>query len=88
MGTLRVVAPDEEIYQGETRKLGDLQTALAKIAGCVNYKRFCETLDLTEDDFTLKQWRDFNDAVRILATEYEPEEIEDLIKVAEEIYSS
>lgn len=88
MGTLRVVGPDEEIYQGEPRKLGDLQTALAKIAGCVNYKRFCETLDLTEDDFTLKQWRDFNDAVRILATEYEPEEIEDLIKVAEEIYSS
>ena len=88
MGTLRVVGPDEEIYQGETRKLGDLQTALAKIAGCVNYKRFCETLDLTEDDFTLKQWRDFNDAVRILATDYEPEEIEDLLKVAEEIYLS
>lgn len=88
MRTMRVVRPDKEIYQGESRKFGDLQTALAKIAGCVNYKRFCETLDLTEDDFTLKQWHTFNDAVRILTTEYEPEEIEDLIKVAEEIYLS
>lgn len=88
MGTLRIVEPGEEIYEGETRKLGDLQTALAKIPGCVNYRRFCETLDLAEDDFSLKQWHDFNNAVRILATEYEPEEIEDLIKVAQEIYLS
>lgn len=88
MGTMRVVQPDEEIYEGETRRFGELQTALAKIAGCVNYRRFCETLDLTEDDFSFKQWQDFNNAVRILATEYEPEEIEDLIKVAEEIYQS
>lgn len=88
MGTMRVVEANEEIYQGESRNLNDLQTALAKIAGCVNYRRFCETLDLKEDDFSLKQWHDFNNAVRILATEYEPEEIEDLINVAEEIYLS
>lgn len=88
MGTLRIVEEGEEIYQGETRNLQELQNALAKIAGCVNYRRFCETLDLTEDDFSFKQWQKFNDAVRILATEYEPEEIEDLIKVAEKIYSS
>lgn len=88
MGTLRVVEAGEEIYQGETRNLGDLQTALAKIGACVKYKRFCETLDLTEDDFTFNQWQKFNDAVRILTTEYEPDEIEDLIKVAEEIYLS
>lgn len=54
MGTLRVVEAGEEIYQGETRNLQDLQPALAKIPGRVNYRRFCETLDLTEDDFSLK----------------------------------
>ena len=39
-----------------------------------------------EHYFTLKQRRDFNDAIRVLATDYEPEEIVDLIKVAKEIY--
>ena len=53
MGTMRVVEAGEEIYQGETRKSGELQFALAKIPGCVNYRRFCETLDLKEDDFSL-----------------------------------
>ena len=45
-----------------------------------------ETLDLTEDDFTFGKNLTIPSASR--ATEYEPQEIENLIKVAEEIYLS
>lgn len=63
----------------------EFQIAIAKIEECVDYKTYCEVLGISESA-EFERWQQFNRAVKILTVKHDEEQIEKLIRVAEEIY--